>query len=44
MVRVEIAGIALDAFFQTVVVLRQPGGRRVLHIWIGPTEAQSIAL
>jgi len=25
-------------------VLRQPGGRRVLHIWIGPTEAQSIAL
>ncbi len=44
MVRVQIAGVALDALFQTVVILRETEGGRSLPIWIGPTEAQAIAL
>jgi len=44
MIRVEVAGVAVDPFLQAVVILRQPDGRKLLHIWIGPAEAQSIAM
>ena len=43
MIPVNIAGVALDAFFQTVVVLREIEGGRTLNIWVGPSEAQAIA-
>jgi hypothetical protein len=41
-VQVELVG--LDAQDSPVVVLKEERGPRLLRIWIGPAEAQSIAL
>ncbi len=41
-VQVELVG--LDAQDSPVVVLKEEAGPRLLRIWIGPAEAQSIAL
>lgn len=43
MIRMQIEGVGLDQLLQTVVVLRDLEGGRILPIWIGPAEAQSIA-
>jgi len=43
-VGVHVEMVALDNFDSPVVVLEENEGSRVLHIWIGPVEAQSIAI
>lgn len=45
MILVKVATLALDSVSNTfVVVLQEDGGERVLPIWIGRPEAESIAL
>ena len=45
MVEVTVARLGLDSATNSyVVVLRERGGRRVLPIWIGQPEAESIAM
>ena len=45
MVEVTVARLGLDSATNSyVVVLRERGGRRVLPIWIGQPEAESIVL
>ncbi len=44
-IRVEVGRLALDPeTSQPVLLLREAEGGRVLPIWIGPTEAESIAV
>ena len=45
LVEVRVQSLALDRNNNTpVVILRELGGERVLPIWIGPSEATSIAM
>ncbi len=45
LVEVKVSGLALDERNKTpVVILQEMGGTRVLPIWIGPSEASSIAM
>ena len=45
MVEVAVARLGLDGSTNTyVVILRETGGERVLPIWIGQAEAESILL
>jgi bifunctional DNase/RNase len=45
MVEVTVARLGLDGGSNThVVILREKGGDRLLPIWIGPAEAESILL
>ena len=44
MLRMTVEGVGFDHHKQTVVVLKDWDGRRILLIWIGPNEAKSIAL
>lgn len=44
MLRMMIEGVGFDQSHQTVVVLRDWEGQRLLPIWIGPAEAKAIAL
>lgn len=44
-VQMEINGLILDPHKKTpVVILRDPAGQQILPIWIGPFEANAIAL
>jgi bifunctional DNase/RNase len=43
MLRMVVEGIGFDHLKQTVVVLKDWDGRRMLPIWIGPNEAKAIA-
>ncbi len=42
MVRMTIEGVGFDQRQQTVVVLKDGGGKKLLPIWIGPAEARAI--
>ena len=42
MVRMTIEGVGFDQRQQTVVVLKDGAGKRLLPIWIGPAEARAI--
>lgn len=42
-VGVHVRMVAIDEHDSPVIVLEENGGSRVLHIWIGHVEAQSIA-
>ena len=44
MVRMTIEGVGFDQMRQTVVVLKDGGGKKLLPIWIGPAEARSIQI
>ena len=44
MLRMIIEGVGFDHLKQTVVVLKDWESRRLLPIWIGPSEAKAIAL
>ncbi len=44
MLRMTIEGVGVDHQRQTVVVLREWEGTRVLPIWIGPAEARAIQI
>jgi len=44
MIEVKVTGLALDSQKVPVVLLKEIGGERVLPIWIGPAEANAIAL
>ncbi|MBV9867737.1 MAG: bifunctional nuclease family protein [Abitibacteriaceae bacterium] len=44
MLRMTVEGVGFDHHRQTVVVLKDWEGRKLLLIWIGPNEARSIAL
>lgn len=44
MVRMTVEGVGFDQSQQTVVVLRDWEGKKVLLIWIGPNEAKSIQI
>ena len=44
MLRMTIEGVGFDRLRQTVVVLKDWDGRKLLPIWIGANEAKSIAL
>jgi hypothetical protein len=45
MIEMSVSGLAIDEKTQTpVVLLSEKEGRRVLPIWIGPNEANSIAM
>ncbi len=45
LVEVKVSGLALDERNKTpVVILQEIDGTRVLPIWIGPSEASSIAM
>lgn len=44
MLRMTIEGVGFDRLRQTVVVLKDWDGRKLLPIWIGQNEAKSIAL
>ncbi|NNF28037.1 MAG: bifunctional nuclease family protein [Gemmatimonadetes bacterium] len=45
MIEVRVENIGLDSASNTpVVILREVGAERVLPIWIGPGEAQAIAM
>ncbi len=45
MIEVKVSGLALDERSKSpVVILQEIGGTRVLPIWIGPSEASSIAM
>ena len=43
MLRMIVEGIGFDHLRQTVVVLKDWDGRKLLPIWIGPNEAKAIA-
>ena len=42
MVRMTIEGVGFDQMRQTVVVLKDGAGQKLLPIWIGPAEARAI--
>ena len=44
MVRMTIEGVGFDQMRQTVVVLKDGGGQKLLPIWIGPSEARAIQI
>ena len=44
MLRMNVEGVGFDRLRQTVVVLKDWEGKKILPIWIGPNEARSIAL
>lgn len=44
MLRMIIEGVGFDHLKQTVVVLKDWEGHKLLPIWIGPSEAKAIAL
>jgi uncharacterized protein len=44
MLRMVIEGVGFDHLKQTVVVLKDWEGQKLLPIWIGPSEAKAIAL
>ena len=44
MLRMIIEGVGFDHLKQTVVVLKDWEGQKLLPIWIGPSEAKAIAL
>lgn len=44
MLRMIIEGVGFDHLKQTVVVLKDWEGQKLLPIWIGPNEAKAIAL
>lgn len=44
MLRMTIEGVSFDHLRQTVVVLKDWDGQKLLPIWIGPSEAKSIAI
>ena len=44
MLRMTVEGVGFDHHRQTVVVLKDWEGHKLLLIWIGPNEARSIAL
>ena len=44
MIRMTVEGVGLDHFGQTVVVLRDGRGVKLLPIWIGAAEARSIQM
>ncbi len=44
MLRMIIEGVGFDHLKQTVVVLKDWEGQKLLPIWIGPGEAKAIAL
>lgn len=44
MLRMMIEGVGFDHLKQTVVVLKDWEGSKLLPIWIGPSEAKAIAL
>ena len=44
MIEVKVTGLALDSQKTPVVLLKEISGERVLPIWIGPSEANAIAL
>lgn len=44
MVRMTIEGVGFDQMRQTVVVLKDSGGNKLLPIWIGPIEARAIQI
>ena len=45
MIEMSVSGLAIDKRAQTpVVLLQEKDGGRVLPIWIGPSEASSIAM
>jgi uncharacterized protein len=45
MVEVQVQSLGIDQVSKTpVVILQETGGDRVLPIWIGPSEANAIAL
>lgn len=44
MVRMTVEGVGFDHSRQTVVVLKDWEGKKVLPIWIGPAEARSIQI
>ncbi len=44
MLRMTIEGVGFDHLRQTVVVLKDYDGARLLPIWIGPAEAKAIAI
>jgi len=44
MVEMSVQRVAIDPSSRTLVILADSDGRRLLPIWIGPYEAQSIAM
>lgn len=45
MIEMKVSGLAIDEQSQTpVVLLKELDGKRMLPIWIGPSEASSIAM
>jgi len=45
MIEMKVSGLAIDERTQTpVVLLKEKDGTRMLPIWIGPSEASSIAI
>jgi len=44
MVEMSVQRVAIDSNRRTLVILADSEGRRLLPIWIGPYEAQSIAM
>ena len=44
MIEVTVASLTLDKHKSPVVILREKDGERVLPIWIGPAEANAIAM
>lgn len=45
MIEMMVSGVAIDGSTQTpVVLLKEKNGTRMLPIWIGPSEASSIAI
>lgn len=44
MLRMVVEGVGFDHLKQTVVVLKDQKGQKLLPIWIGPSEAKSIAV
>ena len=44
MIRMNIEGIGFDHYRQTVVVLKEAEGDKLLPIWIGPAEARAIQI
>lgn len=44
MLRMTVEGVAFDHLRQTVVVLKDWEGKKLLPIWIGPVEAKAIAI
>ena len=44
MIEVTVASLTLDEKKSPVVILKEKDGERVLPIWIGPAEANAIAM